>query len=228
MWWVKAFSCRLPLSLVAQSRGNFFGDGMMKKNIAFVMVVVVCFAFSAQAYIVENFSFEDPGDGKHTNWEDVPGWSSDVVAADSGVESAWPGSTEGVYAGYLMQGDPSVSQLTSTTIEAGEEYILSVDARNNYSETGPGILGMFLYYDYVGFKIPVAIEFVELTDGWQEYSISLSADDIPSSIGNQIGIEMINASAYNSWVGIDNVRLTPEPATMMLLGLGGLLIRKRR
>ncbi len=196
----------------------------MKKSISFVVAVVLCLAFSAQAYVVENFSFEDPGDGKHSNWEDVPGWSSDFAAADSGVEEGF-GATDGTYTGFIMSGDPSVHQLTDTIIEAGEEYTLIIDAKDNWAAT---TLGMMLYYDLVGLRIPLAVEFNAVTGDMQEFSISIAADDVPSSIGKQIGIEMINVSPGASWIAVDNVRLVPEPATLLLLGLGGLVARRRR
>ena len=74
----------------------------MKRQIIMSAVILLALSYTVQAYVVGNYSFEDPGDGKHNNWEEVPFWSSDRVASDSGVESDWPGSTEGVYAGYLM------------------------------------------------------------------------------------------------------------------------------
>ncbi len=196
------------------------------------VALVLALTVSVHANYVKNFSFEQPGTDKLSNWEEVPFWSSDVIAADSGVESGWPGSTHGDWAGFLMSGDPSVWQLTGAVIEAGEVYTLQVDARDNWSETTPAKLGLFLYYDNAGSRTPVAMAVVDLLgDGqepWATYTLTFSADDIPASIGNQIGVELINFSATNSWIGIDNVRLVPEPMTLALLGLGGLFLRKRR
>lgn len=75
-----------------------------------------------QASIVENYSFELPGDGKIVGWDmddgayytdtgvvaEVPGWSSDGEIVDSGVELEWPGSTDGVWAGFLWNGEPVI------------------------------------------------------------------------------------------------------------------------
>ncbi|MBE0536024.1 MAG: PEP-CTERM sorting domain-containing protein [Phycisphaerae bacterium] len=204
----------------------------MRKNIVLSLVVLLALSFSAQAYFVGNHSFEEPGTGTVKNWNDVPFWSSDRVQVDSGVESNWPGATDGDYSGFLMAGDPSVWQLTSTVIEAGQEYTLLVDARNNYTAIAPAKMGMMLYYDDMGSRMPVALAIVDLLgDGqnpWATYSLSFIANDVPISIGKQIGIEFVNVSAQASWIGIDNVRLVPEPMTLVLLGLGGLFLRKRR
>jgi len=207
-------------------------EGNMRKNIVLSLTVLLALTISAQAYFVGNHSFEEPGAGTIKNWADVPFWSSDRVQVDSGVESNWPGSTDGDYSGFLMAGDPSVWQLTGTVIEAGQEYTLLVDARDNYSEVAPAKLGMMLYYDDMGSRMTVALAIVDLlgagAEPWATYSLSFTADDVPVSVGKQIGIEFVNFSSEASWVGIDNVRLVPEPMTLVLLGLGGLFLRKRR
>ena len=53
---------------------------------------------------IENFSLEAPGAVKQTDWEDVPGWNSDSVAQDSGVETGW-GATDGTWTGFLWASD---------------------------------------------------------------------------------------------------------------------------
>jgi hypothetical protein len=185
---------------------------------------------------VENFSFELPGTGKQKCWDgenlntetgddpndyftDVPGWSSDTAAADSGVEGpdAWPGNTEGVWAGYMMGTDPSVYNLTGYEIQAGDNLVLSVDARNNWTADAalPALLQMTLYYDVGGVRVPAASQAVELTTTWTPYSLALSADDVPESVGNLLGIELKNASNAtsdnNSWIGMDNVVVVKTP-----------------
>lgn len=203
----------------------------MKTRLVLGVAIVLVLSFCVQANYVSNFSFEQPGSGKLKNWESVPFWSSDIIAVDSGVESDWPGSTEGIYSGYMMSGDPSVWQLTNAVVEAGVVYTLQVDARNNWSETTPAKLAMYIYFDNAGTRTPVAFNVVDLLGGaspWETYSLTFAANNFPTSIGKKIGVEFLNASAINSWIGIDNVRLVPEPMTLILMGFGGLCLRKRR
>ena len=162
---------------------------------------------------VENFSFELPGTQKIKGWNgegvagtpavDIPGWSSDAVVVDSGVETGYT-PTDGDWTAFLMSGDPSVWQLTDYTISAGDVFELKVDARITWAAT---TLRMTLYYDDNGARIPAATNDVVLTDQMQEYNLSLSAADVPEAVGKKIGIEFSNASSGDTWVGLDNVRL---------------------
>lgn len=221
------------------------------KKLVFGLVLCISMAIVAQAIpiTVENFSFEEPGtfkcecwDGERVNkfypsenYPDVPGWSSDTEANDSGVE---PGGRYGIWAGFIMsfngQGvaDPAVWQLTGHTVDAGESFTLKIDLQNNW--TAPGVtpeLQLRLYYDDAGVRMPAATVVVNPSKlVWSEFSVSLAADDVPGSIGNKLGIEIDNVSADRSWMGLDNVRLDmiPEPATMALFSIGGLALLRRR
>jgi hypothetical protein len=219
----------------------------MKKCMVFL---VALFLTGATAYAtsipVTNYSFEQPGDGKIIGWDmangayyystgapaEVPGWSSDWWTMDSGVESDWPGSTEGVWSGFLMSVDPSIWNLTSHVIAAGEVFTLQVDARENWS-TIPGFadLLLILYYDDAAGRPWAAATFIyDMPETWQTYSLSFAADTFPYLIGHKIGIEIVNISMLGPtecYVGIDNVRLDvnggnviPEPASFLLLGSG--------
>ncbi len=234
-----------------------------------VSLVVVLFASanSWAAYIkvtVPNYSFELPGTTKQQCWDgekpgstDVPGWSSDVVAINSGVEMG-PGSTNGNWIAFLMgseqgKGDPSIWNLLPYMIKAGDEFVLSVDARNNYNAT---VLKMSFYYqDINGKRITVATKTVELTGSFKTFVLRFAADNVPDSIGHELGIEFDNPSS--GWLGLDNVQIPqnnvpnsvgralsikfdnpvisgsgnvpiPEPSTIAILFLGGLMLLLKR
>jgi hypothetical protein len=193
------------------------------------LLVVAGGTVLAEPITVENSSFELPGTSKQKSWENVPGWNSDTVAADSGVETGYT-PTEGDWTAFLMRADPSVYQLTDHTIAAGEIFTLTVDARITWLATH---LQMDLYYDDGGNRMQAATDTVALGDAMAEYSLVFAADDVPASIGHGIGIEFNNVTAEDgSWLGLDNVRLdvVPEPSTFVLaaLGLLGLWLYARR
>lgn len=166
------------------------------------------------AIAVVNFSFELPGTGKQNCWDggtnskgtfqDVPGWSSDTMAADSGVETGF-GATDGIWTGFIMGADPSVWQLTSHIIGAADVIELKVDAANNWHAT---TLQMSLYYEDGGARVRAASAGAALTGTMQEFTLVLTAADVSEAIGKRLGIELANSSPDGqSWVGIDNVRL---------------------
>jgi hypothetical protein len=170
------------------------------------------------------------------NWDglvcDIPGWSSDTPAFDSGVESeSWIGSTDGLRTGFLMgtswEGikDPPVWNLLPYVIRAGDRFTLSVDARDNWSEVIPAQLQMTLYYiDPRGARVPIATQTVELTIGtgpvppapWQTYVLNVNS--IPAeAVGRLLGIELYNPAGTPSWIGIDNVRLVWTPKCIVFI-----------
>jgi hypothetical protein len=173
---------------------------------------------------VENFSFELPGTEKIKGWngegvsdtpaEDIPGWASDTAAADSGVESDWPGSTDGVWTGFLMGDDPSIWNLTDHIIAEGEYITFKIDLQDNWTDGGLPDVTISLYYDDAGSRVTVASATVTPLDqsegGWTEFSVSFA--NAPGSIGKQLGIEIDNLLA-SSWIGMDNARvdvISPE------------------
>ncbi len=152
---------------------------------------------------IENFSFELPGTEKQLGFDNVPGWNTDAPPADSGVETGYT-PTDGDWTAYLMSGDPSVWQLTDHTIAEGDVFEMKVDARITWAATN---VQMTLYYDDNGTRVPVVSSDVALTEDMQEYTLSFTTNDVPESVGHQIGIEFTNVSSGDSWIGLDNVRL---------------------
>lgn len=225
----------------------------MYRKILFLILVVGLVSPAGADYVivdVPNYSFELPADGKHNAWDiesnakgdfttDVPNWFSDYTAADSGVEGpdAWPGTTEGHWAGFMMNApDPSVWQILGYKVKDGDQFCLAVDAQDNWTDNAslPTTLQMTLFYiEDGGPRVPIKSEPAILVgmgaDTWATYL--LNVPDASAAVGRLLGIELQNVSTgeSSSWMGIDNVRFIPEPATVALLSLGVLsLLRRRR
>jgi hypothetical protein len=218
------------------------------KKIFVMLVLVLCLTGAmalAESIAITNYGFEQPADGKHNMWDagtngkgtftDVPGWTSDTPAADSGVASEWTGSSEGTYCGYLMSSDPSTYNLTDHLIAGGEVFKLQVDVQDNWQPGGmTELFKLSLYYgdDIAGARTIIGTEVVSPVWGWTTYTLEAAAT--ADAVGHKIGIELDNVSTpttSDSWQGMDNVRLDtiPEPATLSLLGLGVLaMLRKRK
>lgn len=216
--------------------------------ISSVVVSVGVLAFEPISLL--NPSFEQPGTEKIRGWNgetgaDIPGWASATQAVDSGVESDWPGSTDGSWSGFLMNGDPSVYQLTDWTISVGDVFELKVDFRDNWSETGPAQIFLGLFYDNAGVHTMAtggifSYTAPSATEPWATATVLFDSADTPAAAGKKIGIELLNVTGIagganaNSWMGVDNVRLSvtpiPEPGTVSLLAgaFFGLALMRRR
>lgn len=206
------------------------------KRVVCIIALLVAIASPGLASIitVKNYSFEQPGSGKIVGWDnagsDIPGWNSDTAATGSGLESDWPGSSDGTWAGFVMNGDPSVYNLTDYVIQAGDQFTLQVDAQDNWSATPPGLLKIDLFFDDNGGRSILETMTVQTSWGWPTFILNHTVAGL--GVGKQIGIQLTNVTADHdtSWIGLDNVRLDviPEPATMALLSLGILGMRKHR
>jgi hypothetical protein len=183
----------------------------MKPQSVLYFLTILCFitspVFSSAVY-VENAGFEEPDEGKLQNWESVPGWSSDTVATDSGVDTF---SYEGSYTGFAKgenewnESDPPVWQLTDHTINLGEEFTLSFFYTTSY---GVGTLVASLYYDDDGTRVIMGSTTVQTTGiwagGWEPGELTVYANEVPGAIGKKIGIQL---DVTVNWVAFDAVSL---------------------
>jgi hypothetical protein len=161
-------------------------------------------SFAQTPIFVENYSFEEPGTEKQLNFEDVPGWSTDTLVVDSGVETGWT-PTDGEWTAFLRSYNTFVWQLTDHTIAEGDVIDLLVDARITWAAL---LLEMSFFYDDNGVKVFTAVEEFELTEVMEEYGTAFTAAVYHQSIGKKLGIAFNNTTdVADCWIGLDNVRL---------------------
>ena len=176
------------------------------------------------AIALVNPSFEQNADGNEpcvqvTDFSEVPGWSMDTPPDDSGV-SENGNATDGICAAWLASFDPSLWQLTETTIQAGAVYTLLVDARSSWQTT---TFDAMLYYDDNGTRVPVATttwDFEGISEPMREIEVTIAADDVPDAIGQLLGVAVKNTTPNDpdtgdddAWAEVDNFRLSVSTTT---------------
>jgi hypothetical protein len=194
---------------------------MSRKLITLVCTLcLVCGAIPAKAvnpdYHFINGGFET---GDLTGW-----WTSFPDATTTATIETW-NVDSGTYAvDYVCQGNSGDTKLgQSITITAGNTYTVNA----MYDATNWGGLGVAVnYYDsswsYLNYSwLPIYTG--NGTDtGWTSFSGTFTP---------------VAGAAYadvtlNTWgwatTYVDNVSVTPEPATMVLLGIGGLVALRRK
>ena len=178
----------------------------------FCAVVFLSLQLQAQTYVqIVNPSFELPGIEKVKGWDstcsnpawtalyDIPGWSSDAPAWDSGLESG-QGATDGTWTGFLMAQDTSVYQITNHIIVDGDDIELLVDAKNTWQATTMEI--GFFYVDTTGAKFFTNVDKVTMTVDMATYSLKFKSSDHPEALGNLLGIWIDNVTPTPaSWIG---------------------------
>ena len=168
---------------------------------------------------VANYSFEQPDSGKiggfngpgsgtklQTSTADVPGWATDTVVYDSGIESNGP--QDGNYTAYLMGSDTGIWNTTNYKIQTGDIITLRVMAKVTWAST---LFHSELYYvDANGKRVTLAASDDPLnTDySWSEYSVGFAASTTPACVGKNLGVYLKNSSpTASSWAAADLVRI---------------------
>lgn len=131
-----------------------------------------------------------------------------------------------------MNADFNASQVTDHIIAAGETFHVSWDSRTETGFTGPNLMRAYLFY----FDGPDGFELTHqdcvTTHDYVTSTFDFTAVEGAEYIGKSVGIVLRNAEPVESWASFANVSIdvttVPEPATMLIIGVGGLLALGRK
>jgi len=215
------------------------------KNRIFLTVVAAMFVLSATAgaaILVQNPSFEDPVLAEDDwTWLDVPGWTTtsnegiwNTTNADFAPVVA-PDGENVLYSEDVVGGTGGVAQILTEMFAANTDYTLTVEVGNSN------------YYYFSGYKVQLLAGGTVIAEDndtllpdymtWATSTVEYTYDSADSAlVGQPLEIRLLNLGLANDGPGVDdligvefdNVVLVPEPATLALLGLGVLILKRKR
>ena len=129
---------------------------------------------------------------------DVPGWSQQGDANDSGVAE-----TEGRWSAEVSHNGPLVFQSTAHLMSVGQEYTLAFNAKDAF---GSNEVAVSLYrLDPGNIRTALTTLVTPINGTWAPFSLSYTA--LASDVGFRIGIEFDNSSS-DGWASFDEFTLS--------------------
>lgn len=211
----------------------------MKKLAVLFIVAVLAVGIQAGNVPLINGGFEEPVvEWEYADGTPPPGWTLTQGQFWGGVDNnGW--QTEGLQVGWMQTNNNLVDGYTSQTLQQltsyaaveGKQYILSYDVTCRWGWAPLKELTGSILLDGVAVSSFTA-NYVPAGEGWITYStpaFTATAADAGKLLGVQFYTDNLDNEWY-SWTYFDNIQLTevPEPATMIILGIGAALLRRRK
>ena len=190
----------------------------MKKVSLLSMLLIVALGVSANAGVIYN----------PCNTTDGLVYNPVNPTGDFGIHAT--GGPDGSSSVYFVPRDTGGHSLTwdyaDTLMKPGDT--ISFDIKNVLALEGAHLSVWTWYNDGAGESIfcPANVDYAWLgTNDWQHFTIT-----VPAGLELVVTRTQFVITESTKVLDLDNLTLTtvPEPATMALLGLGGLLLRKKK
>jgi hypothetical protein len=194
-----------------------------------ILVCVLCCGSMAQASVLWNGDFSKGTDGLEGWWTWCPNPAAQTVTVVDG--SAVIYNNDQTLAGSAKLGQGWLAAVP------GASYDVTFDFKATNDATGDGWAGEGVgveYYDSTGAWLATTWMNLWDTTDWDNnwHAISLAS----AAPANAANVQLV----FHTWTGfdefgtgtatmlVDNVTMTPEPATVLLLGIGGLVALRRK
>ncbi len=220
------------------------GRGKTVLTVAAVALFALSASAGAAVIPIVNPGFEDPVLAEDDwTWLDVPGWIQ-VGGDGPGVWNTTSSDFDPVMAPegqnvlYTENGTAGtangVAQVLTDTFAANTDYTLTAEVGNSWA------------YYYAGYSVQLLAGGTVIAENnntlWPDYMLwDTSTVQYAYKVADQglvgqpleirllnLGLDMDQSGGDVVGVEFDNVILTPEPATLALLGLGALMLKRKR